>query len=495
MHDYASLPTLVPVMDRILGYLSVKERVRCKGVCRSWRAEIELRERKSDTLVLHLGPYPWNIRWTETNNGRLMKFENSFQIKRLAFLVHPMTRALLAKTKKLAIVNFCRNDFVVETSSIQAYLGLFKNCVEIEFRFLRLEGTLCFVLPKLKVLVFNNSQADNLVLNCPSLEVLFWNWEVNEIFFENAKKLKRLICFGWPAITLNGKFDALEYLNVFTARDERVSYRLLDRKPKLKRLVLYSSDEQADLKSIRQQQKRFDLKNLEVLLNGFRHPIGVTLSHDAHGLVKINHFVGQLFENYSKLVEDSPWLVSIDYSQLFSKFKILPSNFFERFSKPYSIEISAVASYTHLLGFLKCYPFVEQLKIRRFSKLKAERILDLVHSLQPSIKRLVIVEDHPSELLKIEVLSFRLLSNLTNLFLECTHLPFELVRQLAAKKGPHFQGIIFNESTQGHALAIHFNSQHLFVVDLICGLEFQFGSVVQFISGMKSNQHLRDFFL
>ena len=331
MYDYSRLPTLV--LNEIFCYLSVKERVRCKGVCRSWRMEIELREQKSDTLVLHLGPYPWNMHWTQTNNRRLMKFENSLQMKRLKHLKHPMTRTLLKKTKKLATL-FSNNDSVEEASSILPYLRYFSHCEQIEFESLFIEGTLAFDLPKLKVLVINGSTVDKLVLNCPSLEVFFSNWKMKEVDFRKAKKLKRLICFGWPAtVSLNGKFDALEFLDLFTAHDERVGNRLLDLMPKLKRLVLYSSDPQADLEIIREQQKRLGLKNLEVLFNGFRDPVNIELD-SGQELIRLDHSVEQLFENYSKLMENSPWRVWIDYSKLFSKFRMLPSNFFERFHEP-----------------------------------------------------------------------------------------------------------------------------------------------------------------
>ena len=343
MYDYSRLPTLV--LNEIFGYLSVKERIKAKSVCRTWREEIELRERKSDTLVLHFGPYLWNVHWTETNNRRLMKFENSFEVKRLTFLEHPLTRELLERTKKLAIVYFCRNDYVQDVSHLQPYLGYFGHCEEIELRGLRLEGTLTFKLPKLKVLVFNNCSPNKLVLNCPSLEVLFWDQKILEIDFRSATKLKRLICFGWPAkVSLKGKLQSLEYLNFYAAQREPVNDRLLDWMPKLKRLVIYSGDPQADLESIRQQQKRLDRKNLEVLFSGFLEPVGFELGPATNPIVYIDQRVDQLFENYSKLAESSPWKVSIDYTNLFNKFKILPSDFFERFSEPFLsnlLEVSA----------------------------------------------------------------------------------------------------------------------------------------------------------
>ena len=491
MYDYSRLPTLVPVMDRILGYLSVKERVRCKGLCRSWREEIELREPKSDTLVLHTGPYPWNMHWTQTNNRRLMKFENSFQMKNISILDHPMTRALLEKTKKLAIVQLSRNDFV--DSNFEPYLGHFKHCIEeIEIRNFRLQGTLKFDLPKLKVLVINNCPADKFVLNCRSLEVLFWSRKVNEIRFQNAKKLKRLICFGWPAtVSLNGKFDALEYLYVLA--DEPVNNRLLDRMPKLKRLVLYHDDEMkmADLEIIREQQKRLGLKNLEVLFNAFRDPVEVAFSHsDGYE----DRWVQNLFENYSKLVENSPWSIDIDYSKLFSKFKILPSNFFERFNEFALIEISAVTSYSHLFGFLKSCPYVQTLKLH-FSKVDTNLILGLMQALQPTLVRLVIVEERPQDVLKF-VLSFIRIFELTILSVDSPRLSIDFLRKVAARKGPRLVGVTFRDSTTGHELGIYFKPQGgILLIDISCRERIDEPSLDRLITGMQNDPHLSTFLL
>ena len=493
MNGYADLPKLVPVMDRILGYLSVKQRVRCKGVCRAWREEIELKDQKSDTLVLHLGPYRLNMRWTETNNRRLMKFENSFEMKNLNILKHLLTREQLKKTKKLAIVDF-HGLFDPEAKSIQPYLSYFDQCEEIEIRNLRIEGRQIFDLPKLKVLVLNDSPIDMLVLNCPSLEVLFWNQEVYEIHFQNAKKLKRLICFGWPVtVSLKGKFSSLASLNLFVARDERVNDRLLDLMPNLKRLVLYSRNLQADLKIIREQQKRCGLENLEVLFNGFRDPVRIELNSSEGKFLIAGWCVEQLHENYSKLVENLPWKVCIEYSTLFRKFKILPSNFFERFSEPCAIEIAEVTNYTHLLGFLKCYPFFDQLIID-FYKVNADRILDLAYSLQPSLNELVILDKCPWHVRKID-LSFMRFFNLAILQLRSTRVPAEFLRKVVANKGPHFVGFIFRKITTGHQMLISF-SGGIVLHDVTCKSETAaFPSVELLIAHMQSDRHLREFLL
>ena len=493
MYDYANLPTLV--LNQIFGYLSVKERIKAKSVCRSWKAEIELREQKRDTLVLHIGPYPWNIRWTETNNRHLMKFENSFEMKHLTFLNRPMTRELLNKIKKLAIVQLSKSCFDLQASNLQDYLGYFKCCEELEIRDFGFGGTSAFDLPKLKMLLIKNCLVKKLVLNCPSLEVLFWNMPIPEVHFQSATKLKRLICYGCPAIvTLDGEvFESVLYLNLFCDQNERVSDHLLDRMPKLKRFVLHSRDRQTDLEIIRSQQKRLGLKNLEVLLSSFRDPVEVALNQNGREVVGIDEWIDDLFENYSKLEESSLWGITVDYSKLFNKFKILPSNFFERFHELFGIEISAVTNYRHLFGFLKCCSFVQQLNIHLNSKVDVDLILcQMMPLLHPSLKRVVIVGKCPSSVLKMD-LAFLRLFNLTALRLESTLIPTEFVRKVAAKKGAHLQSIMFVMSTTGRYISIFFHSQSVLLLN--SGEGFPFASVDQLIIHMQSDPYLRSFLL
>ena len=494
MYDYSCLPTLVPVMDRIFGYLSVKERVRCKSVCRAWRKEVERRERKKDTLVLHIGPYPWNMRWSQTNNQGLMKFENSFEVKNLTILDHPLTRSLMKKTKKLAFVHY-HNVFNSTVSVFQSYLHYFEQCEEIEIRSLFIGTTpLAINLPKLKVLVIKDGgSAVQLVLNCPSLEVLSWDSAVHEIHFQNAKKLKRLLCFGWPStVSLNGKFDALEYVNMFISGGVRVNDRLLNRMPKLKRLVLYSNNPQADLKIIRRQQKRFGLKNLEVLFNGCRDPVEMELDSDSSRLMITGSGIKHLHENYSRLVEDSPWKFCIDYSQLFNKFKILPNNFFKRFNEPFTLDITEVTSYPHLLGFLKSYPYLQKLRIH--SNVKVGLVMDLMYSLQPSITLLSIVEDRPLDVLKID-LSFLRLLNLIQLSLQSTRLPIEFVRRAAAIRGPNLNSISFTRVPRVATglLMICFHPQGPILI--VNNRPQQYSNIEQLIAAMRSEPELRNFLI
>src|SRR5699024_2296909 len=154
------------------------EQIRCKAVCRTWNAEIEQKEKVRDALVLHMGQYLRNMRWTHTNNRGLMKFENSFEVKRLSFLQHPLTRTLLKKIKKLAIVNYHPGavDAEIAPTNVHPYIRFFDQLEEIEISAFHLRGTVTFELPRLKALVIRECPTDKLVLNCPSLELLYWDW-------------------------------------------------------------------------------------------------------------------------------------------------------------------------------------------------------------------------------------------------------------------------------------------------------------------------------
>ena len=505
MNGYADLPKLVPVMDTLLSYLNVKDRVKFKSVCRSWKAEIERREAKSDTLVLHCGPYLLNVRWNPASGRGLMKYENSFEMRTTSILDHPMTISRLQKIKKLAIVHVCQSLLTPVVGNIQnnmhAYLGHFEQCEEIELKNFLFQCPLVFNLPKLKVLVID-SAVEELALNCPSLEVLCWTSLIPKILFHNLNKLKRLTCFSWPAMATPSKFESLEYLNMIGVRTEILNGRLLSRMPNLKRFVIYSCDPRGDQRAIRKQAKRYGLNDLELLFCGFCDPVKLELRVGTEGFVRIDRCVDQVFAHYSKLVESLPWELRIDYSKLFSAFKILPNDFVERFVGASTIEIREVTNYNHLFGFLQCFPAIQKMRIS-FSKVNAERVLALVHLLQPSLNELTIVEERPADLLKID-LSFMYLFNLVILNVMSTHIPIEFIHRAAAKRGLYFNMLVFEEiavpvgASESHQIGIYFEhaSPEVILFDRCCGMSTpRFTSLEELLAGAQTNKHFSRFFM
>lgn len=496
MYDYSELPTLV--LNKIFGYLNVNGRIKCKSICRTWRKEIELLENQKDTLVLHVGRYLWNLKWT--NNGGLMKYENSFEMKHLTFLKSPLIKLLLKKTKKVAITMYHNLLYAeIELSDLSPYLSLFNHLEEIEIVNFNLKGAQTFDMPKLKHLVIKGSSVGKLVLRCPSLETLFWDNKVEELQFYRVKKLKRLTCFGWPKYVMSDdKLKGLEYLSLYTIRDERLSDRMLEYMPKLKRFVLYSYYSQANLLTIQKQKQRLGMRELEILVSGFGAPIEVALERNPSDFVALttDKNLGELFDNYTKLEENFPMKFSLDYAALFDKFKILPANFFERFPMPFTVEISRVANYTHLFEFLRCYPFIQQLKLH-FSKVdQANSILDWIHQQQPSLSELILVEKCPLNLIDIR-LSFLKLINPVCLHLESTRLPVEFLRKVAAESGSLFRYFAFREILTSHRLSIYILLNQIALVDASCGQVPQnahrFKTIEPLISFLKTDPHLRTF--
>ena len=112
-----------------------------------------------DALMLHVSPYLWNLRWNQTNNQRLAKFENSFEVKRLAFLKHPRTRSLLEKTKKLVLVKHYLDPVPNPNMKISTvHIRYFRQCEEeIEIRNFDLQEKPTFDLHYLSVCQFGQA--------------------------------------------------------------------------------------------------------------------------------------------------------------------------------------------------------------------------------------------------------------------------------------------------------------------------------------------------
>lgn len=102
-----------------------------------------------------------------------------------------------------------------------------------------------------------------------------------------------------------------------------------------------------------------------------------------------------------------------------------------------------MTSYPYLFEFLKCVPYIQQLKLH-FTKVDANLVLDLMYLLQPSLKELAIVGKHSSKLLNID-LSFMRLFNLVYLKLESDLLPAVILSRVVAMKGSNLSMIEFEE--------------------------------------------------
>lgn len=447
--DYSKLPILV--LDCISDYLSYKERVKCKAVCRGWRRAIEPRDKARQTLVLHVGPYLLNQKWSYSNQRRrLMGYANSFEIQSLNFLAHPLTRSSFKHIKKLCIFEY--NDYLLLNTTvhnIRQGIDFLKQCEEIEILNLILPDKLVvFELPKLKVLVIKSGSTDylitssglseiSLMLRSPSLQVLVFACPVSKIDCRYPKSLKHIECIEWPSeFKTNGtELTALEYLNLLNGERSAAKDDLLKTMPNLKKLIFHS-DEQAVSKSFEEQKQRFRLNRLEILNFGL---FGRAHAHEwEKGISLTCGGTKPLFDNYPR-IESVPWKISLKYDELFNQFKILPSNFFERFRITY-VQIGEVTSMTHLFAFLRHCPFLEKMMLN-FDMLKEySLVLEQMQLLSPSLRTLHIFTEtqNANQFLSFD-LAFLSVLKLVCIDVSAHFIPADFLRKLMNRRGDHFK--------------------------------------------------------
>lgn len=437
MCDYSNLPQLP--FDEILSYLSVKEQIRCKAVCRNWKCEIERWEKSRQSLVFHLRAFLTNVKWT--HSATLMRLENSFQTKSLDFLRRPFTQSYFKRMKKVAILDIHVSHLFGNNrhQRFSQCINWLAECVELEVFGLYLEGKTTFDLPKLKVLVLRKVDANHMEFKCPALEVLVLQSKVKQIEFKNTKSLKHLSITNTGGLNFRSstsKFSSLECMNLFNNDFLRTSYQreldqiredLLRYTPKLKKLICYSANAGLSFAQLQAQKARYGLKDLQILMAGFRETRFDLVRCESQFMITEESIDG-VFDNFAKLVEPCHWDTHIDYSVVTEKFRILPSTFFTKFPNVISFEIKQITSYNHLFGFLKHCPRVVFLQI--CGCLVESDFLAQLFLLTPSVRVLSIKRiDEPSALLDFDFLALRNLK-LTICKFFCAALPIQIIEKI-----------------------------------------------------------------
>ena len=125
-----SLPALV--LNKIFRFLSVKERIKCEQVCLEWQKQIKAFDAERDSLMLHLGCYRPNKRWSWTNQQALVRVENTFEIDSIELLQDALNILELKNLKKVKLVNSSGIVSRCVLSEIHVYLAQFVDCEELE---------------------------------------------------------------------------------------------------------------------------------------------------------------------------------------------------------------------------------------------------------------------------------------------------------------------------------------------------------------------------
>ena len=288
-------------------------------------------------------------------------------------------------------------------AKFDGYIDWLVECEQLEVQGFEFGNETTFNLPRLKTLALKRVECEQLTIDCPSLESLII-WSILErVRYRSIEQLKYLECNTHKALNFepNTVFKSLESLNVndksYFLHSERERRReLLRCMPALKKLICYSNGiRRSFLTEIQNWKQEFGLNDLRVSVSGFENGLIIYSGNSDSSIMLTEQYVEPVFNNYTRLVDSNcSWDVLLDYDELFANFKILPANFFVNFPNIYCVKISNVTSYTHLFGFLKLCPSLDNLELNRsLTKIKPE-FLDLLHLLTPSLRFLMVEEDY-----------------------------------------------------------------------------------------------------
>ena len=389
MYSYSTLPSLV--LDAIFSYLTFKERIKAKSVCRSWKDEIEYKDKRKDSLTFYFRFHPLNTQWSWSNNRGLIGVENSFEIKSLEFLRLPFTLNYFKNLKKINISN--RLTFYTgpdRTQKPRNFINLFEQCEELEIYGFAFEGTTIFKLNRLRVLVFKTMYCESMKLHCPNLEVFICWSQVDKIEYKYPNKLNYIECYHYCLeFKLSAQFTNLQTLNFFNLT-RPIRSDLLGYMPNLKRLILFSSVGKPDLDKLERQKQLYKMNQLEILSSGFKDAL--VKQPISQGMFFLNpSCVKAIFDNYPKLVEPIIWEILVDYNSLFDQFKILPNDFFVKLPLIRNVSIHEIDNYQHLTAFLKHCSMLECLSITT-AKIQKPEFLDTLFLHHPSLNSLIFRE-------------------------------------------------------------------------------------------------------
>lgn len=322
--------------------------------------------------------------------------------------------------------------------------------------------------------------------------------KVKRIDYRSSRKsLKYLECLDYSLnFKLNTKFNKLECLNMFNETGY-LREDLLKHMPKLKKLIVITSNARLDYKKLDKQKQKYELTDLEIIINGFSTMNGevVNLKHQAEFTFILNRDNSKrIRDNYNKLALDNiSWDLHLEYSGLFEKFKILPSNFFEIFSDINSLSLpnNIKINYNHLFELLRCCPLLECLGLK-LSDVKDVKLLDTLYLLVPTLRTLILTEPKPETTLDLDY-KFLVNMKVVTIRLNTLKLPTKFVKEIYSKC-KHLRG--FNcfpiHAFKTIDLTIHTHPEHYDLMSIALGLHKQFESINSIIRFCRSNAMIRE---
>ena len=344
MDETYSLPTLV--LSRIFSFLTLKERLRAKRVCKLWKFLIDQIVQQRLCLYAGYAKKPWQIKWNDGSNVTVKEQDKLQVINERRYpwtnqYLFVVANALSLGLRKLYLykLTLC-SRFMKE---IENFKRLDELAIEATFN-----STVGDKLTSSSLQTISFKVDDHLFsgfplqLDTPSLtRFIFWNggkWEITmrRISPRYPEKIVYMECQNFWFLNMPN----LEHLVCHWIEDN-IDFRNY---PKLRKLEYYPNrcdQALAVIERLKEHQRWFN-PDLEIFVSGFdldafcEAPLFFDLNPSDHSEFSINEGELAIFSSkFSKLTNQFPWRLAVNYPLLRQSFvgqvaggffKIFPSS-------------------------------------------------------------------------------------------------------------------------------------------------------------------------
>ena len=358
----SSLPFLsFLILDKVLINLSVKEKLRCKIVCKDWKQMIESHA-NIITLCIYDDIFPV---YSSSSVNRFIGLNNSFKAKNLKLLLSFSAFENLRSLKRLYIYfNNPSNDLMFNSINLIEFTRLEELEVDCkQFHVTEIN------LPNLKQLTlkefFSNGQMQ---MDTPNLEELIIFKNFNYLTLKYPEKIKYL-----KTNVIDSSVKQLNNLETlaclyFSCIDTTILVHL----PKLKQITIGNKNpfQFAPInilnELIRQKAnlKRDDLRIDFVCFDKYSHiPEFQFFNYENasfHYLLDMPK-LKVVNEVYTNLINNLPFEFQLHYTSLIQSFTRIPHDFCDKFSNIKRIHLDSLFVYNDLIQFLKKNRYLTEL--------------------------------------------------------------------------------------------------------------------------------------
>lgn len=373
-------------------------------------------------------------------------------------------------------------------------VNYFPHLEQLSLNKLTLKEKTTLNLSKLKILELKNVTInDRLDLNTYNLETLIAWTEIKKISFRYPKKLLNLE-YKNSNLEFNQDFVNLEHLSYYSEYG-LTTIDFLSKLKNLKKLIIFSTFVEHDLKELNRQKNYYKLDQLQILSFGFTEDTSILgkciyfpINHNF--IYLLDRFkLKELAHNYDKLNSNISFPLQIDFCSLIDTFQTIPIDFFRKFNQIYQVNVcwnseDLIDRYELLIDFIEKCGFLPKLILNN-CKFK-QNFYDQL-SLCSSIGQLEIKETE----LQIDNYNFLSKSTIFNLKIFLDKLPVELVYNVLIN--PNLKYFEFQKKNSKILIKNHQNHLHLEINNHFVNSFISFSAVISHLKIEDKISHLLNF--